>query len=130
MSAPSASKRARPASLNATVTTLAVPGLGKPEGMFVLTDGIRLVSSSNKTILHLPPSGSLSTLSGYPKGEGKLKDGQGVLAHFKHPVGLTVDRTGNVVVADYSNHAIRKVTKAGTVVSTLAVNGVTGFVDG
>ena len=74
MSAPSASKRARPAALDAAVTTLAVPGLGKPEGMFVLADGTRLVSSLNKTILHLPPSGRLSTLAGYPKGEGKLKD--------------------------------------------------------
>jgi sugar lactone lactonase YvrE len=33
---------------------------------------------------------------------------------------LTVDRAGNVVVADYGNHAIRSLTKEGAVVSTLA----------
>ena len=130
MSAPSASKRARPAALDVTVTTLAVPGLGRPEGMFVLADGTRLVSSLNKTILHLPPSGRLSTIAGNRGKGGELRDGADTLARFKHPIGLTVDRAGNVVVADYSSHAIRKVTKAGAVVSTLAGNGEAGFADG
>jgi hypothetical protein len=130
MSAPSASKRARPAAFDAVVTTLKFPRLGTPEGMFVLTDGMRLVSSSEKTILHLPPSGRLSTLAGYPHNEAKRKDGEGIKARFKGPKGLTVDRAGNVVVADSSSHAVCKVTKAGAVVSTLAGNGEAGFADG
>ena len=43
---------------------------------------------------------------------------------------MTVDRAGYVVVADLLSHAIRKVTKAGAVVSTLAGNGEAGFADG
>jgi hypothetical protein len=43
---------------------------------------------------------------------------------------LTVDRDGNVVVADRFSHAIRKVSKAGVVVRTLAGNGESGFADG
>jgi sugar lactone lactonase YvrE len=69
-----------------------------------------------------------------------LKDGQGIFARFNGTDGLTVDRAGNVVVADCDNHAIRAVTKEGAVVSTLAGgrqaddeenDGVeTGFADG
>ena len=43
---------------------------------------------------------------------------------------MTVDRAGSVVVVDLVSHAIRKVTKAGAVVSTLAGNGEAGFADG
>ena len=119
MSAPSAAKRARPAALEATVTTVTIPGLGVPCGIFVLADGTRLFSSG-KTILQLPPSGRLATIAGNPEEEGALKDGQGIFARFNGPNRLTVDRAGNVVVADCYNHAIRAVAKEGAVVSTLA----------
>jgi sugar lactone lactonase YvrE len=112
------------------VTTLAVPGLGVPLGIFVLADGTRLFSSLMKTILLLLPSGRLTTLAGNKGEVGELKDGEGISACFKCPLGLTVDRAGNVVVADYGSHVIRKVTKAGAVVSTLAGNGEAGFADG
>jgi hypothetical protein len=45
-------------------------------------------------------------------------------------VGLTVDRAGNVVVADTLNNALRTVTRAGAVVSTLAGNGEAGSLTG
>ena len=131
MAAPPASKRARPAALDAAVTTLAVPGLGQPQGIFVLADGNRLVVSASKnTVFQLPPSGRLATLAGNRGEGGRLKDGEGILARFHFPHGLTVDRASNVVVADRENHALRTVTRAGAVVSTLAGNGEAGFVDG
>ena len=40
---------------------------------------------------------------------------------FPVPAGVAVDSVGNVYVADFGNHAIRKITFAG-VVSTLAGN--------
>ena len=119
MAACSAAKRARPSALEATVTTVTIPGLGTPDGMFVLGDGTRLFSSGN-TILQLAPSGRLATIAGNPEEDGALKDGQGIFARFNWPACLTVDRAGNVVVADYGNHAIRAVSKEGAVVSTLA----------
>jgi DNA-binding beta-propeller fold protein YncE len=114
----------------ATVTTLAIPGLGQPSGIFVLADGTRIISSSNKTILQLPPSGRLTTIAGYEGEPGELKDGRGGLARFNGPRGLTVDSSGNVVVVDALNHALRTVAKAGAVVNTLAGNGEAGFEDG
>ena len=49
-----------------------------------------------------------------------MKDGQGIFDPFNAPEGLTVDRAGNVVVADWCNHAIRSVAKEGGVASTPA----------
>jgi len=58
-----------------------------------------------------------------------LKDGSGAgsTAQFYHPGRVTVDSSGNVYVADFSNHRIRKITPADRiedrVVSTLAGSG-------
>ena len=41
---------------------------------------------------------------------------------------MAVDASGNVYVADNGNHAVRKITPLG-VVSTLAGNGSSGYVD-
>jgi hypothetical protein len=98
MSAPSAAKRARPTALEATVTTLAVPGLSEASGIFVLADDTRLFSSSPSTILQLAPSGRLSTIDGNKDEVGGLKDGEGISARFKGISGLTVDRTGSVLL--------------------------------
>jgi hypothetical protein len=72
----------------ATVTTLDIPGFGQPSGIFVLADGTRLISSSNKTILQFPPSGRLTTIAGYEGEPGELKDGRGGLSRFNGPRGL------------------------------------------
>ena len=51
------------------------------------------------------------------------------LRHMFFPTGVAVDASGNVFVADYGNHSIRKISAAGAV-STVAGNGAPGFRDG
>ena len=58
MSAPPAAKRARPPALDAAVSTFAAPGLGVPDGLFVLADGTLLVCVGH-AIRVLAPSGLL-----------------------------------------------------------------------
>ncbi|MFM8395321.1 MAG: hypothetical protein ACKOB4_15515, partial [Acidobacteriota bacterium] len=55
-------------------------------------------------------------------------DGVGVSARFNGPLGIAVDKNDNVIVADFRNARIRRITPDGNV-STIAGSG-TGFVDG
>jgi hypothetical protein len=131
MSAAPAAKRARAPALEATVTTLAVPGTGCVNGLCVLADGTRLVSSWFDRLLMISPSGLMAILAGDidDNGDGGFEDGTGTAARFHTPDRMTVDPAGRVAVVDEENHALRLVSKAGAV-STLAGNGEAGFADG
>ena len=77
-------------------------------------------------------NGVVSTLAGLGGFSG-TNDGVGSTARFYYPIGLAMDSNSNLYVADYGNHAIRKMTLVGTdwVVTTLAgQGGVFGNVDG
>lgn len=58
------------------------------------------------------------------------RDGPGKQALFYFPYQLAVDPDGNVLVADYYNHCIRKVTPEGYVSTVAGVPGESGFRDG
>ena len=51
-----------------------------------------------------------------------FRDGAGGSAQFNYPAGVAVDGEGNVIVADWGNHRIRRISPDG-VVSTLAGSG-------
>jgi hypothetical protein len=122
-----AAKRARASALNAAVSTLEVPGLGRSYGLFVMADGNCLVSTLENKLQLLTLAGLLATLAGGNDEEDEFSvDGQGPAARFKEPAGMTVDAAGHIVVADCGNHALSKAGK----VSTLAGNGESGFADG
>ena len=57
-------------------------------------------------------------------------DGTGNSARFYGPEGVSVDIAGNVYVADYDNHTIRKITSAGVVSTIAGLAGCYGCADG
>lgn len=61
--------------------------------------------------------------------EAGFADGNGLTARFDLPGRLAFDAQGNLIVADFGNSAIRKVTPQGNV-TTVAGNGSPGDVDG
>ena len=92
---------------------------GGPSGVAVDSAGNVFVADTfNHTIRKVTSAGVVTTLAG-SAGAWGINDGMGSAARFFHPYGVAVDSSGNVLVADTGNWAIRKVTSAG-VVTTLA----------
>eukprot|EP00959_Pyramimonas_sp_CCMP1952_P015171 321099-Pyramimonas_sp.AAC.1 len=60
---------------------------------------------------------------------GGFQNGRGVFAQFSAPEALTLDKDGNMIIADSNNHCIRRVTRQG-LVSTVAGTGTAGHQDG
>jgi sugar lactone lactonase YvrE len=83
----------------------------------------------NHTIRKLTPLGVVTTLAGLAGQPGSI-DGTGTTARFNCPAGVAVDTNGNVYVAEYGNHTIRKVTPAGEVTTLAGWAGYPGSTDG
>jgi uncharacterized repeat protein (TIGR02543 family) len=99
-----------------------------PHGVTVDSAGhVYVADTFNHLIRRITPGGEVTTLAG--SGASGDADGTGTSAPFDSPVGVTVDSAGNVYVADYNNHLIRKITPGGEV-TTLAGSGEAGSADG
>lgn len=87
----------------------------------VAVDGhgnVFVADRGNDTIRMITPAGVVTTVAGQAGVPGST-DATGTNALFNQPRSLAVNTNGNVLVADTSNHTIRKITPAG-VVTTLA----------
>jgi sugar lactone lactonase YvrE len=73
--------------------------------------------TGSRKIRRITAAGEVSTFAG--SGNGGHADGPPGAAQFSYPAGVAVDASGNVYVADYYNHLIRKVA-ADRNVTTLA----------
>jgi DNA-binding beta-propeller fold protein YncE len=99
-----------------------------PSGVAVDGDGnVFVVDTGNHLIRRITPQYHVSTLAG--NGVKGYRDGKGTAAQFKEPFGLAMGGDGNIIVADTSNHRIRRITPQGHV-STLAGTGEKGRRDG
>jgi serine/threonine protein kinase len=101
-----------------------------PFGIAVNDAGNLFVAdTANNTIREITPNGVTSTLAG-AAGHPGSKDGTGNEAQFRNPWSVTVDSSGNVLVADMSNNTIRKITPAGVVTTLAGQAGISGNADG
>jgi sugar lactone lactonase YvrE len=126
-----------------TVTTLAgstirgdADGTGSaaqfdnPTGVTVDTSGnVYVADAYNATIRKITSAGTVTTLAG-SAGIIGANNGTGINALFNLPIGVTVDNSGNVYVADAGNALIRKIAPGGTVTTVAGVAGVAGWGDG
>jgi len=75
------------------------------------------------------PQGIITTVAGDGFAGYSGDGGPATSAQLNWPLGATLDASGNFYVADYGNHAIRKVSATG-IITTVAGNGSRGFSGG
>jgi uncharacterized delta-60 repeat protein len=90
---------------------------------------VYVADSDNHTIRKVTPGGVVTTLAGLAGSSGSA-DGTASAARFYEPCGVAADSAGNVYVADWSNHTIRKVTPGGVVTTLAGLAGGQGSADG
>jgi len=101
-----------------------------PAGMAVDSSGNTFVADrDNCTIRKITPAGMVSTFAGTPGVCGSA-DGTGTAARFNGPLGVAIDSSNNLWVADYYNNTIRRVTPAGEVATMAGAAGQAGSTDG
>lgn len=99
-----------------------------PAGVAADDEGSLLVADTgNNTIRKITPEGVVTTLAGRASQFWGHRDGVGRAATFNSPSGISVDSTGDALVVDSGNAAIRRVTAAGVVTTVAGRPSPPGF---
>lgn len=107
------------------------PGsFNNPYGVAIdVAKNVYVTDTLNNTIRKITPGRVVSTLAG-TAGQFGSTDGTGAAARFNFPVGIAVDGSGIVYVADAKSFTIRKITAAGVVTTFAGAPFQVGSTDG
>jgi uncharacterized protein (TIGR03437 family) len=95
-------------------------------GNFYVTDEEPSFPSQIPHILKVAPGGTTSIVAGNGPDGFSGDDGPATLAVLNTPHGIAVDAAGNIYLADYGNHRVRKIDTSGNI-NTIAGNGKVQF---
>lgn len=134
----SGNNRLRKISTDGVVSTLTLThadgkkvGLSSPSGVVVDAAGrVFICDTGHHRILMIDKHGFVSTFAGTTQ-PGKAADvSDPGDARFNFPRGLAIDASGALYVADFHNHAIRRIDDAGVVTLVAAAGGPTAVAVG
>jgi len=95
----------------------------------ILTAGVFLLTALFAPAADPGPRHTFTTLAGTPGGPG-LADGPAARAQYNSPLGIAVDSTGNIYVADAGNLVVRRISPDGEVTTLAGMVGAEGTDDG
>jgi sugar lactone lactonase YvrE len=101
--------------------------LGSPQGLCVDAVGrVYFADSYNHVVLRIEEDGTLRRMAGngHPGGQGD--GGPATDAALNQPYDVRLDSDGNLYIADFGNHRVRKVTPDGRI-QTVAGRGEAGY---
>lgn len=90
------------------------------------TGNIIFADGYNHVVRKINTSGIITTIAGKISAGYSGDGGPATDAELNNPVGLAIDKAGNIYIADDHNNVIRMVTPAG-IINSVAGNGTAGF---
>jgi sugar lactone lactonase YvrE len=110
--------------------TLAAARFNQPNGLALAANGTLYVADYGNSCLRVIPQGGPVALLAGQYTTPAFTDGSAMAARFNLAVGLTLDASGSLWIADTHNHAVRRLTSAGAVTTPAGYGGTSGNADG
>jgi sugar lactone lactonase YvrE len=103
-------------------------GLDFPNDVtFDASGNLFIADTSNHRVRKVNQSGIITTVAGNGADGSSGDGGPATSAQLFSPIGLAVDASGNLFIADQGNHRIRIVDAARRIITTAAGTGTRGF---
>ena len=94
----------------------------------VVSNAAGSATSATATLSVTAQAGQIDVVAGLHGGPGNV-DGTGGNAHFDKPSDVAVDSSGNLLIADFGNTTVRKMTPLGVVTTIAGAANEQGYVD-